>query len=181
MTIVGHVLMGLSIGALCLPRGLRWRHRLLTLASFAVLACLPDLRVPWHRHLFTYSQHHSLLVNLLLLGVPLAMLAARPGWRARIGGWPVALGGFGAGLSHLLLDSFYNHGHGVPIGWPFGRLHLVLPLPWFETIACGWLAGWQTVRILATEVAFYGPLLLACAALRFWIARPRPIGPSAAA
>jgi hypothetical protein len=42
------------------------------------------------------------------------------------------MGGASAWLSHLLLDSFYNHGKGISIFWPFSKARLALPIPWFD-------------------------------------------------
>ncbi len=58
----------------------------------------------------------------------------------------------------MLLDSFYNHGLGVAIFWPFSEGRLVLPLPWFS-IMDGPLWSWQALRISLIEVAFYLPLI----------------------
>jgi hypothetical protein len=68
-------------------------------------------------------------------------------------------------LSHMVLDSMYNHGLGIGVFWPFSDAHLVLPVPWFETLS------WPPVtehnrNVFATELAFYGTLLIVCLLLR---------------
>ena len=42
--------------------------------------------------------------------------------------------GSAAWLSHLLLDSFYNHGRGIAIYWPFSDGRLNFSMPWFNTL-----------------------------------------------
>jgi inner membrane protein len=142
------------------------------LATFVVLGNLPDLPVRnWGHHRYYIS--HSLFVNLAFIAVLCAALRL---WRRGpevVCGWPVLAGGATAWLSHLLLDSFYNHGLGVAIFWPFSDASLALPVPGFDTRQrhFGHLDP-RSVRIYLIELACYLPLLVAAAA---WRKRGAPI------
>jgi len=157
MTSIGHSLTGIAIGVLSLPPQVAPRRTFFHIAAFTVLANIPDLSLPgWGHDRYYFS--HSLYVNLLLILVVMALCAPGRKLRSWVGGWPVLAGGAAAWLSHLLLDSFYNHGLGVAIFWPFSEGRLVLPLPWFS-IMDGPLWSWQALRISLIEVAFYLPLI----------------------
>lgn len=106
-------------------------------------------------------------MNLLIAGVPAIVLLCWPGARRRLGGPIVIVVGLAAVLSHLLLDSFYNHMHGVMIGWPINGYHLNLGLPWFQSMVPAPTLAFA--RVLAVELLFYGPLLLVCIGAR-WLA-----------
>ena len=86
-----------------------------------------------------------------------------------MGGAAVVSIGLAAVLSHLLLDSFYNHNQGVMIGWPINEYRLNLSLPWFQAMAHA--PTWEFARVLAIEAAFYGPVLLVCVAARQLVIR----------
>jgi membrane-bound metal-dependent hydrolase YbcI (DUF457 family) len=137
-----------------------------TLAGMALAANVPDLPLPFWGHGSSYGISHSLFINLLLIGWALGTLAWRRDWRRAMGGWPVLLGGAAAWVSHLLLDSFYNHGLGIAIGWPFGHFALNLPIPFFRSPSAHWLTDPDSVRTVLVELAFYGALLAACAGAR---------------
>ncbi len=160
MTQVGHMLMGTALGIVSLPAqaSLQWKAG--HLAAFALLALVPDLPLPWWGH-ERYDISHSLFVNLLLILIAVALLALPGSIRERIGGRVVLMSGVLAWLSHLLLDSFYNHGLGVAIFWPLSSAQLALPIPWFSvvpmippiTLAHLWEYG--------AEFISYGPLVAA--------------------
>ncbi|MCJ7700410.1 MAG: hypothetical protein MUO62_02400 [Anaerolineales bacterium] len=61
----------------------------------------------------------------------------------------------------MLLDTFYNHGKGVKMFWPFSEVRLALPIPWFSVVKNPHppLTS-ETVQILLIEMAFYGTGLL---------------------
>jgi hypothetical protein len=160
MTFVGHSLTGLSVGVLCMPRRWRWPGRALLLGVFAFLAWLPDLK-------WTPSRlvRHSVFVNVALMAAPVAVLSLWAGLRRRVGGWPVVLGGVGAWLSHLLLDTLYSHGEGDRLLWPVSRWRLRLPLPWFD-VASGGLPTATYLRIFGVEALCYGAVLAACVLIR---------------
>jgi hypothetical protein len=165
LTSVGHSLTGVSLGLLVMPRGLHPRTRALYLFGFALLANIPDLRLPGWGH-DRYEISHSLFVNLALLLALLLPLMIRPGFRARLGGLRAILAGAGAWLSHLVLDSFYDHGKGVAILWPLSAARLNLSLPWFSSLRGTW--GWDghTARVVAIELVFYGALVVTALLVR---------------
>jgi hypothetical protein len=165
MTQVGHSLVGLAVGVMVAPRQLSWRGRLVYGATFAALANLPDLPAPNWGH-DRYHISHSLFVNALLITLIWAALGWHAGLRGRLGGWAVAVGGGLAWLSHLPLDSFYNHGLGVAIFWPLSDASLVLPITWFSTVPSPppfTPAHWQEY---AAEFASYAPAVLLAWAVR---------------
>src|SRR5262245_59028329 len=117
MTSVGHTLVGIAIGTFCVPpeASTRWKARYFV--AFMVLPNVPDLPFPFWGH-DRYDISHSLVVNLLLCLILLTLLTWHPHSRRSIGSGKVLGGGMCAWLSHLVLDSFYNHGRGVAIFWP---------------------------------------------------------------
>ena len=160
MTPVGHSMVGLSVGVVCMPRWESARAKALFLASFVMLANLPDLPVRNWGH-DRYAVSHSLFVNLAII-VPV-VIGLRLGRRfaPSIGSWPVLIGGAVAWLSHLLLDSFYNHGEGIRIYWPLWQKSLALPMPWFSSLnSIPPPLDAHTLRICLVEFAFYLPWLL---------------------
>jgi len=176
MTCVGHGLIGCAVGLTVLPRSSRWSARLLHLLAFAALANLPDLPLRYWGH-DRYEISHSLFVSLVAIGLLSAaiLLAQRRGRRL---GLALLVAGALAWLSHLLLDSFYNHGQGVAIYWPFSEGRLVLPVPWLEVakqplLALGELSlGGQTLRVMGIELLTFGALPALALLLR------RALGPA---
>jgi hypothetical protein len=160
MTSVGHSLVGLSFGALAIPRSWRGRPKALAFGVFGLLAGGPDLPAPSWGH-SEYLVSHSIFVNLALVAVVAALAAASPRLRSALGGWPVVCAGAAAWLSHLLLDSFYSHGKGIRIFWPLSLDALSLPVPWFDVLYLG-IPGHAALEIFAVEFAFYGALLGLC-------------------
>jgi len=160
MTQVGHTLTGLAIGVACLPGKRSARARLIHLVAFGFLANIPDLPLKnWGHDLYYFS--HSLFVNLLLILIALSAFIFLKNMRARAGGWAVIFGGTLAWLSHLLLDTFYNHGKGLLMFWPLSERRLALPIPWFSAVRDMSLPPTpETIHILLTELAFYGSVLL---------------------
>lgn len=156
------MLTGASIGALVLPRRLKLPVLLGGLGVFAALAFAPDVPAPgWGHHRYIVS--HSAFVNGGIVLAAVVVLGLFRPVRRVVGGWLVILGGAMAWMSHLMLDSLYNHGHGVIIGWPWSRFCLNLPLPWFHTLYTDRPSlGPDNLRVLAIELCFYLPVFLLC-------------------
>jgi hypothetical protein len=169
MTSVGHTLTGLTIAVAGMPVALERRHRALLLFLCASAASAPDLPMPGWGH-SAYHVSHSLFVNAALLGMLALGSRAFPESVRPFGG-PRAFGLFAlAWMSHLLLDSFYNHGLGVGIFWPLSDAHLALPIPWFRTLEPPWRTM-RNLRVFGVELIAYGALLLAVLTARLWHAR----------
>jgi membrane-bound metal-dependent hydrolase YbcI (DUF457 family) len=168
MTPVGHSLVGAAVGVVVMPLyKSRWASAAF-LAAFVALANLPDWRLPYWGH-ERYDISHSIFVNLALIMICAVPLRICKLTRANIGAWPVIFGGAIAWLSHLLLDSFYNHGQGIAIFWPFSSARLALPMPWFRT----WSSvtpplNADTFYICLIETLFYSPILLLAIGWRYW-------------
>ncbi len=166
MTQVGHMLTGVAIGILCMP-GQATRPRMAAqVVAFTALANLPDTPLPGWGH-DRYDISHSVFVNLLLIALAVLALWRLQRVRAVVGGWRV-IGAAGlAWLSHLLLDSFYNHGLGVAIFWPFSDAHLALPIPWFSVVqGVPPPLTPEMARAFAIELVCYAPLVLAAIVAR---------------
>jgi membrane-bound metal-dependent hydrolase YbcI (DUF457 family) len=161
MTSMGHTLTGATIGVLCKPAGVSKKWTRVYFGIFVLLSLVPDLPFKNWSH-DRYGISHSIFVNLLLIVlviIPLSFL------RDKIGGWRVIVGGSITWLSHLLLDSFYNHGRGVAIFWPFSKARLALPMPWFSAVPEPGFTS-QRLEEYLIEFVFYFPLLLLAIGLR---------------
>lgn len=162
MTEVGHFLTGATIGVLSMPKSADKKHRTAHIAAFLFLAVIPDLPFKGWGHDRYYFSHSFFVTLLLILVVGLAFLLLKE-LRIKLGDWPVLIGGALAWLSHLLLDSFYNHGKGIMIYWPFSEARLALPIPWF---GLGIGSPIQIAQVLLIEFVSYFPLLLLAIFLR---------------
>jgi membrane-bound metal-dependent hydrolase YbcI (DUF457 family) len=133
--------------------------------AFALLPNIPDLPFKhWgHRR---YDISHSLFANLLLILGALSLLSWRQDLRHHTGGGLVLIGGIVAWLSHLLLDSFYNHGKGVAVFWPFSDAHLALPIPWFSVVPSLLPFTREVLQEYGIEFASCCPLLVLALSLR---------------
>ncbi|MGI6087529.1 MAG: metal-dependent hydrolase [Kiritimatiellia bacterium] len=160
MTHVGHSLTGVALGMLCLPKDATPGRMFLQLFVFFNLANLPDWQFNGWGH-SNYNVSHSLFVNLALMLCVFLPLAYAPGLRARLGGWPVLICGGLAWLSHLLLDSFYEHGQGIAILWPLSDWRLSLPVPWFSILHGSRFSTEHLVRVYTTEFVCFFPFVLA--------------------
>ena len=159
MTQFCHSMMGVSCGFFFMPRGLKTWQALALLFSFAVAANIPDLAIRGWGH-ENYHISHSLFVNTGIISVLiLCLLIARcfSRWKIR---YTVLTGLSCAWLSHLLLDSFYNHGLGIEIFWPFSGSALALPIPWLSVrdTTIPYLAV-ANLKIYLIEVVTFAPLL----------------------
>ena len=152
-------MVGLSIGVLAMPRQTGLRGWIVGLSTFVVLANLPDLPVSHWGH-DKYHISHSLFVNLAIIALVSVgwLLLRRPGSSS---GKYLLLAGILAWLSHLILDSFYNHGHGIAVFWPFSDARLHLAIPWFRTLDLHH-AWWSTrnMAVMGIELLAYSPLML---------------------
>jgi membrane-bound metal-dependent hydrolase YbcI (DUF457 family) len=160
MTQVGHVLTGVACGVLSLPPSVSKTQCIIQLGVFAVLANIPDIPLPYWGHA-RYAISHSVFVNLALCLLVLASLMRFRDFRDRLGDRRILGFGIAAWFSHLLLDAFYNHGHGVGILWPFSTVTLALPIPWFSVLLTPlWPLTAQGIRIGLIEFMSYAPLVL---------------------
>lgn len=166
MTQVGHILTGATIGVISMPEGKTFRWKLVYFVAFGWLALAPDWRIKHWGH-YRYNISHSIFTNALAILVLVVILYSWKGMIPRIGGWGVVIGGIIAWLSHLLLDTFYNHGRGIAMFWPFSRARVALPIPWFSVVShIPPPMTWEIWRILLIELFCYGVLLLGAIVLR---------------
>jgi len=167
MTEVGHSLTGLAIGCLSVPARFNKRAKAVYLLGFAALANVPDFPIKgWGHDLYHVS--HSLAVNALIIAALIGIL--RVFCRRFSFSVPkvVVFAAACAWLSHLVLDSFYCHGHGIRIFWPFSSTTaLNLAVPWFKVknVHVSPL-DWYNLRISLIEFASYSPLVIACVVFR---------------
>ena len=157
MTPIGHTLTGLAMGTLVLPVHWSARAKTVTLAVFAILANTPDLPFPGWGH-DRYHVSHSVFVTSV--GVIATLLIVRIVDRGsrRV---PAAMfvAGAMAWYSHLLLDTFYNHGQGLAIFWPLSDGRVALPIACFSTMKLGHIIGWHNLKVFTIEAVVYGALL----------------------
>jgi len=168
MTFVGHVLTGAAIGMVAMPDYPRKSQKTIHLLVFALLATVPDWPFKnWGHELYYFS--HSIFINLLFIGLGWVILFITPRlwkkysldsetWQVS---WQLMLGGSLAWLSHLLLDTFYNHGKGLMMFWPVSDARLALPVPWLAVASRPFLpvsAG--NVRIFLLEFLTFLPLVI---------------------
>ncbi|MBN2392967.1 MAG: metal-dependent hydrolase [Anaerolineae bacterium] len=161
MTPVGHSLTAITIGVVTVPETSPARVKTLYYAALVVLANVPDFPFTGWGH-DAYRVSHSIFVNLALIVFCLSIGVFA--WRLshRVVRWRMVLGGVAAWLSHLLLDSMYNHGKGIAIFWPFSDARLALPVPWFSTLRNPRpFTDWQTLHVAVIEFVSSGALLVA--------------------
>jgi membrane-bound metal-dependent hydrolase YbcI (DUF457 family) len=160
MTTTGHTLTGLAIGILFLPKRGTVKVNAIHLSAFAVFANIPDLPFcSWGHNRYDIS--HSIFLNLLLISIAAIFLMFLRKNRKGMWGTAVMAGAAIAWLSHLLLDSFYNHGKGVAIFWPFSQTRLSLPIPWLSVMNdIPPSVTPQIIRVLLAEIATFSPLVV---------------------
>lgn len=168
MTSVGHCLTGLSVAALVVPRSWERREKRLAFAGLTLVANVPDLPFPFWGHV-NYRVSHSVFVNLALAALLVGALLTSRAWRSEAARRWVLAGGVAAWMSHFLLDSFYSHGRGIRIFWPFSDAALNLAIPWFHVMSRRSPPDLGALKIVATEAACYGALLVLCLIWRrYW-------------
>jgi hypothetical protein len=161
MTTTGHVITGAAIGIICMPQSYTNKRALSHLLIFSLMATIPDWGLPsWGHERYYFS--HSIYVNSLIIGIVSLIIILIPITRRLIVGnkllYPCAVI---AWLSHFLLDSFYNHGYGIAIFWPFSKSRLVLPIPWLS-VYDGSLQQLTSagIRVFILEVVTFLPLIV---------------------
>ena len=164
MTPIGHSMTGLALAAFALPDKGKPTKRILRsrgiAAAFVVLANLPDGPVQGWGH-DQYHISHSVFVNLTLIVSVIAIVRifASKTW---FGSWRFLTLAAMAWLSHLLLDSFYNHGRGIAIFWPVSSSRLNLAMPWFANYDLSQsIVSQHNLTVFAIEFIAYLPILLA--------------------
>lgn len=164
--------MGTAIGLFCLPQGASARWKVGYFVAFLVLPNIPDLPYAHWGHQ-RYDISHSLFVNLLLCLIMVVLLRWHQNIRHFIGGGKVLGAAVAAWVSHVVLDSLYNHGHGVAIFWPLSDARLALPVPWFA-VAPFPPFNLALLQECAIEFVSYMPLVLLAYCLRrsFWSLKP---------
>lgn len=165
--------MGATVAVAFLPWKTGFLKKIAVMAVFVFLANLPDAPVPWWGHT-RYDISHSIFVNGLLAAAVAVPLAFYLRSRRVAGAGTLVAGGALAWLSHLLLDTFYNHGKGLAVFWPFGSGRVALPVPWFKTLNGHPLLPQidaYTARLYLIEMAFYGTLFALALVIRWLIER----------
>jgi membrane-bound metal-dependent hydrolase YbcI (DUF457 family) len=162
MTTIGHSLTGLSLALATAPPSGQGKRFVLVIAAYVVFANVPDFPVPgWGHH--SYYLSHSIFVPLILAAL-LARYFARTGLPASLTPGLVA-GLVVAWLSHLLLDSMYGHGYGLPMFWPVSGASLALPIDRFETLQLPMLSE-HNRQVLVEELKVFCAVLAIVAACR---------------
>ena len=178
MTPTGHLLTGTAIGVMFMPDYKTRGKKAIHLAVFALLANIPDLPFTnWGHDRYYFS--HSLFVNLLLIGMGILAIFSYSKIRSQLIPWGVMIGGSISWLSHLLLDSFYNHGMGIAIFWPFSKARLILPIPWLAVSTDPFFSiTLKKIQIFLLEFASFFPLIILAIFIRRAIVFHREVGPT---
>jgi hypothetical protein len=174
MTPIGHSITGAAMAAAFKPSGISLRAKILCCVAFAVSANVPDFRLPGWGH-ERYDISHSIFVNLALIIVLTIPFVLNRSLCQKVGGRIVVAGAALAWLSHLLLDTFYNHGQGIALFWPLSSAAVALPIPWFETASQG-LPYFEshTARVWAIEFVSYGTVFLLIVGIRLFVNKSKP-------
>lgn len=175
MTPVGHSLTGIAIGLIVMPREFSWRAKASTLVSFVLLANLPDFAFPGWGH-DRYDISHSIFVTGVL-AMALVLLLRAFGATRRVVTPGLLAGGVAAWYSHLLLDTFYNHGKGLAMFWPLSDARLALPIPWFTTMDPHHLLSIRNATVFGIEGLCYGGIVLGAIAYRSRMSKSEPADP----
>ena len=139
---------------------------------FVALANLPDWPLPGWGH-DSYDISHSVFVNIALICVAVfaVKILASSKWFGR--GRFLSLAAL-AWLSHLLLDSFYNHGQGIAIYWPVSTCKLNLAMPWFGNWDLSQsVLSTHNLSVFGIEFIAYSPILLAAIVLSNKVSKRR--------
>ncbi len=155
MTFVGHSIVGLSVAAGAVD-GKKRTFFYCAAAVFMLFANFPDLAF----RIIPYFESHSLITVLVILAAGNLTI-----WffRKRIPGleWKLILLGNLAVLSHLLLDTFYNHGKGLMLFWPVSGARTALPIPWLAIMPSPFFPITEAhVKVLLLELVTFAPLLI---------------------
>ena len=170
MSPVGHSIVGLAFAAVALPRDGNRKRLVILPIAFIALASLPDWPIPSWGHA-RYDISHSIFVNISLVGAVMLLWCMMPLFRSFVGARCLWLGA-AAWLSHLMLDSFYNHGHGVAIYWPFSDARLNFAIPWFNTLDPSQsIASPHNLSVYAIEFMAYLPIMILAVGFRKMINR----------
>ncbi len=162
--------MGVTIAVIVMPGGFSARRKVGTIGAFILLANTPDLPFPGWGH-DRYDISHSLFTTGVLSGLLAAAFLLVGRLKEWAGGVRIVWGGVAAWVSHLLLDTTYNHGHGLKVFWPFSDASVALTLPWFETLKVSLpTITAHSLRVMGIELLFYGSVLLVVLLIR-WISK----------
>lgn len=161
---IGHIAVGMAAGRLHAGRGASvWRIGG-AMAGYSLLSALPDADVvgflagiPYDAAWGHRGAAHSLAFGVVsatafagvakLLGQPLRRTA------------PLALA---VALSHPLLDTPTDGGHGIALLWPFSEARVFAPwrpIPVAPLMPTAWLSG-RGAEVVTKELLYFGPLLL---------------------
>lgn len=164
MTPVGHTLTGLALGYAFLPSDISKSRRASWLACSAIFANAPDLPLPFWGH-DRYDISHSIFTTAIAVSlcVLLAWLVSAPNRKVDK---KLILVCTVAWFSHLLLDTFYNHGQGLAVFWPISERRIALPIQWFSTMRVEHLISMHNLKVFAIEGGVYGVLLLTAVTMK---------------
>lgn len=172
MTSLGHTLVGVSIGMLCMPAMEKARHRIIFMVGMIAIASLPDWPIPGWGH-YRLDISHSIIVNgAAMLGIVVGLRRlAGPTFRQYR---KVVVGAMTAWMSHFVLDAFYADSS-LAIFWPLNNASVTVPIPWLKTMPHAPPPfDRQILQIFMFEALTFLPLLFLVAALRMRGRAPRP-------
>jgi hypothetical protein len=170
MSPVGHSIVGLAFAAIAMPALQSRTSKLFLAAVFVAVANLPDWPIPNWGH-DQYRISHSVFMNLTLIGIVGTIWLSLQTFRRAVPNRCLVLGGC-AWLSHLVLDSFYNHGNGIAIYWPISKAKLNLAMPWFNNLDLSQpVMSQHNLSVFTIEFAAFSPLLAIALIVNFQIGK----------
>jgi len=164
MTPIGHSLIGLFFAAFAVPSkgkaSISGWPSVGIACAFVALANLPDWPLPNWGH-DRYDISHSVFVNIGLIGLVVVLTKVFANQTRLSQNRFLTLAAM-AWLSHLLLDTFYNHGEGLGLLWPVSKQRLSLAMPWFENWDLSQpVMSPDNLSVFGIEFLAYFPILLA--------------------
>lgn len=168
MTPVGHTITGLTIGIATMQKTWLPKKRMWHCLIFILLANIPDIPLPYWGH-DQYRISHSVFVNFLWLGlVGYTLRKQIRRFFFPVSVWTSLLFFWVAWFSHFLLDSFYNHGLGVMIWWPYSDGSLCLPIAWLSVQNETWFpVSKKTLMIWGIEGISFLPFVMLAVCVRW--------------
>ncbi|MBD3419088.1 MAG: hypothetical protein GF398_03110 [Chitinivibrionales bacterium] len=171
MTTIGHTIVGATIGLAAIPRYASRLRSIATLAVFGLLGNFADWPIKNWGH-DRYEISHSVFSNLAVIAAVLLISAVFRRQVKKVGGYRILLLGCAAMVSHLLLDTFYSHGTGLGIYWPFSGETVSLALPWFDPIkVVPPPLTRQALRVMGIELLFYGTIFILAGSIKYMFLR----------
>ncbi len=161
---IGHIAVGMAAGRIHAGRGAPVWKVGAAMAGYSLLSALPDVDVvgflvgiPYHSDFGHRGAAHSLTFGVVTATAfsLVARLLGQPVRRTL----PLALA---VALSHPLLDTMTDGGHGIALLWPFDDARVFAPwrpIPVAPLMPTAWMSE-RGAEVVTKELLYFGPLLI---------------------